>query len=423
MKKIIYRFAILALCITLASCFNTKNDGDALFSYPDENFNQEYANANIENVLLQQVLYGHGCEAIYDDSVKYMYTESDMIALGDILKTKMEDMGLQLNPKLFKQQVEKTHGVKCERPCHFALNENRMMMYIIPGQNKPEPQYDFNFSITESTKKQNYHVIFDPRVGLMYPALFLPEVIDYAKEYHNVALAEASLKIPKIKGEKIKKWKDDKYLSTSRTEVLNMIYHINKYIIYEDRESLDFLVNTNMNVLQSMFVDFRMENEPMIDSLILIRTRRGKARLEALFAEREADGSVYTRQGLLDYITKNEKQKTPKFQNTIHQYIAGCFGHDSYYDRMERFPKILTDNFTLDERRQIVAKILNAIYPVYVGQDIDKTMEVIIKYDPGFIDYAVKNKYFGLDELRTCLSIYRMRFLAEKWTIRAPFEQ
>ena len=122
---------------------------------------------------------------------------------------------------------------------------------------------------------------------------------------------------------------------------------------------------------------------------------------------------------MLNYISQNERLKTPRFRNTIQQYVAGCFGHDVYYDRMERFPKVLLDNFSIDERRMIVAKIMDYVFPIYSGCEIDKIVRIIVENDPGFIDDTVEKKYYGLEHLRSGISIYRMRFRAEHWkTIR-----
>lgn len=345
-----------------------------------------------------------------------------MLALGDVLAEEMTKMGLELNPQLFVSQVKRWHGFEVKKPCHFSLYENRMMLYMIPELYKPKPQFEFGIKLSDTRIRSIENVIYDPRVGLLYPALFLPEIIDYADRYPDIKKAEDLMVIPKQKnGERIKKWKDEAaVLKMSRNEVLKMIYHVNNYILYDNRESLAWFVTYAMPVLQAMFVDFHMEHEPIIDSLILVRTRSGDARLEALFAERNADGSIYIRDGLLDYILKNEKKNSPRFKNTIRQYVAGCVGHDIYYDRMERFPQVLMDNFTQDERRMIVARIMSVVFHVYPGSEIDKMMKIIVEHDPGFIDFAVSKNYYESEDLRTGLSIYRMHYRAERWKIIVP---
>ncbi len=380
----------------------------------------EFVKVNLENVLLQQVLHGDHCEAVYEDSVKYLFSKADMLALGDVLAEEMTKMGLELNPELFKKQVKKTHGTDVAEPCHFSLYESRMLLYMVPELHKPEPEYEFNINLAESRIKSIEDVIFDPRVGLMYPALFLPEVIDFAAIYPEVKIAEDLAKMPVVGGEKIKKWSEDLTLKSYRKMSLEMIYHINNYILYENKESLDWLVHNCMTALQAMFVDFHMEYEPLIDSLVLIRTRSGASRLESLFAERNADGSIYIREGLLEYISQNERLKTPRFQSTIQQYVSGLVGHDIYYDRMERFPNVLLDNFTLVERRWIIARIMDIAFPIYSAGEIDRIMKIIVENDPGFIEDAVKKEYYGLNDLRTGLSIYRMRYRAERWRTITP---
>ena len=68
----------------------------------------------------------------------------------------------------------------------------------------------------------------------------------------------------------------------------------------------------------------------------------------------------------------------------------------------------------------IVARIMDAVFPIYSGDEIGKIVKIIVENDPGFIDYVVDKDYFGLVELRTGISICRMRFRAEKWkTINA----
>lgn len=402
------------------SCVDQAPEIWPIVAAENETPDSEFVGMNIENVLLRQVLHGFQCEAKYD-STEYIFGEDDVLALGDVLAEEMTQMGLELDPELFVEQVQKSHGVDASKTCVYSLTEQRMEFYMIRDLFKAEPKYDIKLNLSKSRANRVEDVIFDPRVGLMYPALFLPEVMDYAARYPEIKKAERILVMPKKKnGEKAKKWSEERSVLPNHGDVLKMIYHINNYILYENRESLDWLVKNNMQVLQAMFVDFHMENEPIIDSLILVRTRSGEARLESLFAERNADGSVYIRQGLLDYISQNERLKAPRFQSTIKQYVAGCLGQDLYYDRMERFPKVLVDNFTLEERRMIVANIMNVVFSLYTGVESDKIMSVIVNNDPGFIDDVVKKKYYNFENLRTGISIYRMRFRAEKWKIITP---
>lgn len=420
MKPIIY----LVLLFAVVSCVEETLEYGAFSKlYKDEDPDieySEYTEINKENVLLQQVLHGDYCEAVYDGSADYLFSESDMLALGDVLAEEMTKMGLELNPKLFVEKAKKKHGMVLTKPCHYSLYDKRMSLYMIPGLYKPKPEYDFHINLLESRCRYIKNVIFDPRVGLLYPAVFLPEVIDYTVNYPEIKKAEEIAVMPKIGGDVVMKWCEDKSLNVSRKEHLEMIYHLNNYLLYDNEASLNWLVKNCMSALQAMFVDFHMEDEPIIDSLVLVRTRSGEARLEALFAEKNEDGSIYIREGLLNYISQNERLKTPRFRNIIQQYVAGCFGHDVYYDRMERFPKVLLDNFSLEERRMIVARIMDAVFPIYSGDEIGKIVKIIVDNDPGFIDYVVDKDYFGLVELRTGISICRMRFRAEKWkTINA----
>lgn len=416
MKRIVRTIIYFILLFAVFSCAKQAPDY-CVIPVPEDNPDPELVAVNTENVLLQQVLHGDLCEAVYDDSVKYLFTKTDMLALGDVLAEEMKKMGLVLNPKLFIEQTRKTHGIDITRPCHFSLYESRMMLYLVPNNFKPEPEYEFNINLSDSRFKSIEDVIFDPRVGLMYPAAFLPQVIDYASRYPEIKKVEKLAVMPKVDGEKIKKWSDESTLKASRAEFLKMVFHINNYVLYENRESLAWLVSNCMSVLQAMFVDFHMEQEPIIDSLVLVRTRSGDARPEALFAEKKSDGSLYIREGLLNYIYQNERTKTPRFQNIVRQYIAGCCGHDISYDRMGRFPNVLLEYFNLEERRFIIAKMMNIVFPIYSGAEIDKIMHIIVNNDPGFIDDTSQKDYYGLDELRTGLSIYKMHFRAEKWRV------
>ncbi len=382
----------------------------------------EFVDENTENVLLQQVLHGYQCEAVYGDSVKYTLQENDMLALGDVLAMEMAKRGLELNPVLFKKRLEATYGIKADRLCYYSLTERRMELYMVPELYKPEPKYDFKINLSESRYNHVEEVALDPRIGLMFPIMFLPEIINYAEKYPEIKKAEKIAVMPKKSGTRVKKWSQEKTVLPNHGEVLSMIFHINNYIIYENLESLDWLVKNCMPVLQSMFVDFRMEHNPIIDSLVLVRARSGGMRIESLFAERNSDGSVYVREGLLDYISQKERMKAPRFHTTIRQYVAGCFGYDVYYDRTERFPQVLLDNFTIEERRMIVAKIMNTVFSLYSGVDSGKIMKIILDRDPEFLDFAAKKNYYGLENLRSGLSVYRMRFRAQKWRTITPLQ-
>ena len=68
----------------------------------------------------------------------------------------------------------------------------------------------------------------------------------------------------------------------------------------------------------------------------------------------------------------------------------------------------------------IVAKIMDVVFPIYPGCEIDKIVKTIVENDPGFIDNAVDKNYYGLENLRMGISIYRMRFRAEHWRVISP---
>ena len=127
MDRFVRHIIYFVLLFVVSSCVHETLDYGAFSKlYKDEETTpdySEYIEVNKENVLLQQVLHGDYCEAVYEDSVEYLFTESDMLALGDVLAEEMTKMGLELNPKLFVKKVKKSQGLELKKPCHFSLYE------------------------------------------------------------------------------------------------------------------------------------------------------------------------------------------------------------------------------------------------------------------------------------------------------------
>lgn len=361
---------------------------------------------NFKDVVYNELTHGAYCSQLNQDSAEFYYTEHDLRAMGEVMTKIFKKKGLFVNKDSMKIRIDSMFHIKISKSSYYELNLMRIRMLLSDSLFLPEQIQDINLSYSETRHSQRNAVFFDEYSGLLLPFRCVPEVIDIYSEFPNFAESERRMYWL------TRKWSEEDDIERYRTLIIDAIFHLNKYTYTNDIESLKWLCKYAPDIAQSFFVEFRKENEPVLNKFILDKVKAREMSIEALIAEKNADGSLYIRDSLLSYLM-NDKTQAKLNRTTIHQCFLGFLGKDIYSDKLERFPDILFNIYSLNERREIIGHILNMVFKSYDMTVRDMFMKEALEMDEGLLQFYIDNNYFELEYLRRGISVYRMRFLSD----------
>jgi hypothetical protein len=153
--------------------------------------------------------------------------------------------------------------------------------------------------------------------------------------------------------------------------------------------------------------EFGYDKEPRINKMVLNNTKneynstqpQDKETLNHLFAEKDYNGYLQIREGLLQTVT----EETNAEQNDLFKILDDYCFYLVFNDNAEQF-------FNFNERCQIIACINNTIYPLYtkysleaindVYWDNQNLLHVLCIQKPEIIAEIIKNSYFGFSNLK-----------------------
>ncbi len=361
---------------------------------------------DFKNVVYNELTHGAYCSQLNEDSVEFRYTEQDLRAMGEVMTKIFKKKGLVVNRDSMKARIDSMFHQKVSKSAYYELNFSRIRMFLSDSLFLPEQKQNIDISYSETRHTQRNAVFFDEHSGLLLSFRCVPEVMDVYSEFPDFVDAERKMYWL------TRKWSEEDDIERYRNLIIEAMYHLNKYTYTNDIESLKWLCKTTPDIAQSFFVEFRKENEPVLNKFILDKVKSREMSIEALIAEKNADGSLYIRDSLLNYLM-NDRTQAKLNRTTIHQCFLGFLGKDTYADKLERFPDILFNIYTLDQRREIIGHILNMVFKSYDLTVRDMFMQEAIEMDEGLLQFYTDNDYFELEYLRRGISVYRMRFLSD----------
>lgn len=361
---------------------------------------------NFKDVVYNELTYGAYCSQLNQDSAEFIYTENDMRAMGEVMTKIFKDKGFVINSDTMKKRIEKVFNLKLNSSAFYELNYYRIRLLLSDTLFIPEQKNTIDLNYSQIRHNERNAVIFDANSGLLLSFRCVPEVMDVYAQFPDLVEAENNMNWLTLK------WSEEEDVVKYRGLIIDVMYHLNNYVYTNSIESLKWLCKNTPDIAQSFFVEFRKEDDPILNKFILDKVKSREVTIEALIAEKNADGSLYIRDSLLSFLM-NDRTQAKLNRSTIEQCFYGFLGKDIYVDKLERFPDVLFNVYTLDERREIIGHILNMVFKSYDLSIRDMFMQEAIEMDEGLLQFYTDNNYFDLEYLRRGISVYRMRFLTD----------
>ncbi|PQL90565.1 hypothetical protein [Apibacter adventoris] len=139
---------------------------------------------------------------------------------------------------------------------HFDLNlvENAKCSTFPPSFTESDSYYLY----TEGSEKTGYHIVKDKQIISNF--YYLPELIDYQKEYPKIAQLEdkkyKNYNFNQLASLQIAFWKDDKDLPKERRFNQQLLISRNKYLFNDDKSQFAWLINNDEDFMQSLVTTF-----------------------------------------------------------------------------------------------------------------------------------------------------------------------
>jgi hypothetical protein len=209
---------------------------------------------------------------------------------------------------------------------------------------------------------------------------YLPQLIDYRKEYPQIAKIEETIitnykdsdgnKIDIEKWVDLEKNEDNAYnLTQNRNKSIQTIVSRNKYLFNDSKADLAWLLQNDKDFLEDLLVVFGYDKEDKINEMVLNDRIKGYSeqipiatyKIGDLFFTKDCNGKLIIRKGLLDYV----RRKTTAIDN---RYIYALSTYmDILYtgDEDKAFDYDPTTRFTETEKAEIVAHVASIESPAF----------------------------------------------------------
>lgn len=240
------------ILITLMSCLiscNTKQDNSLPGKTETNKKLLTRDNMEIEKILERQLKAG-GYSSFYDtDYAFYKYDKSDLEVTLNPIKKILINHGYKIIPKdIFISKIKTVFG-----------NINRYEdIFYINGFDKCAKPKSINYYDPDGFRNDLY---FSTENRIVLNLYSLPEIIDYQKDYKEIAAKED--KFPTViakegDDEKIylTKWKDIPDLAKQRQKNIDLLINRNKYLFNDSKANLVWLKFYDKEFLESLVKTF-----------------------------------------------------------------------------------------------------------------------------------------------------------------------
>lgn len=390
MKKLIHLIPI-AFIIFFNSCNSNKKENSI-------------KNNDLKSLLEKQIRAGYAAEKNETDYPNYNFSENDLNSSNQILKDYLIKNGYKIpDNKTFNDLVNKTfqrsldyNSAKKNVYLDFTNPCDREIKFL---KNSSEEQQDLSFYISKE--------------GNFITELFsIPEILDYEKVYPEIKLLEE--KLPLITNDiKIYKWNSLENLSRIREQNLKTLLSRNKFLFNGSKVDLVWLLANDKKILIDLVDKFGFDKEKQINQVALEELYKKYKnenpiqveKIGDLFFSKNCDNSLSIRYGLLEYVNETTNEKDNRFIYALSDYASILYDGD--IDKV--FEKDPSKKFNDVHKANIIALIASIENPAknkfkYKNADLwnneSTAIEDLSVSHPEIIDIIVKNKYFGIENLK-----------------------
>ena len=393
MKKI----TIILSLIILPNC---KGQDSKLSERISENLETQKNMLTVENILKDQL--ESGSSGLYEetaDGETYNYKNKDLEVTIPILKEKLEISGFRfLNNEDFNSRIKVLFGRI------INSNSDSKYLYLSPIDKCERVINFYRNKNTASANLPSYYII--KNINFITDLYALPELINYQKEYPNLAKIEDSIKIHIVKdgnNVKLNLWKNEKDLAKRRFINQQLLISRNKYLFNDDKSQFPWLIMHDEFFMRSLVTDFGYTEDKKLLKWALENThlpffytyakKNDLQELGKLLWTKDCNGEIRVHQNTLDLL---KEMSTPD-ENLYIRYIA------EYLTNIEH----LNANKELSDAQ--IAKI--AAYLLTWGEQYkyDKHYDynqMFMGYFWNFMDDGTydkefkKNNYYGLPKFK-----------------------
>jgi hypothetical protein len=392
-KMNLLKIAPILLLFSICSCQNKEKDKT-----------ERMENNDLKSLLEKQIKAGYAAEKNETDYPNYNFSETDLNSSNQILKDYLIKNGYKIpDNKTFNDLVNKTfqrsldyNSAKKNVYLDFTNPCDREIKFL---KNSSEEQQDLSFYISKE--------------GNFITELFsIPEILDYEKVFPEIKLLEE--KLPLITNDiKIYKWNSLENLSRIREQNLKTLLSRNKFLFNGSKVDLVWLLANDKKFLIDLVIKFGFDKEKQINQVALEELYKKYKnenpiqveKMGDLFFSKNCDNSLSIRYGLLEYVNETTNEKDNRFIYALSDYASILYDGD--IDKV--FEKDPSKKFNDVQKANIIALIASIENPAknkfkYKNADLwnneSTAIEDLSVSHPEMIDIIVKNKYFGIENLK-----------------------
>ncbi|QYN51801.1 MULTISPECIES: hypothetical protein [Apibacter] len=396
MKKI----TIILSLIILPNC---KGQDSKLSERISENLKTQKNMLTVENILKDQL--ESGSSGLYEetaDGETYNYKNKDLEVTIPILKEKLEISGFRfLNNEDFNSRIKVLFGRI------INSNSDSKYLYLSPIDKCERVINFYRNKNTASANLPSYYII--KNINFITDLYALPELINYQKEYPNLAKIEDSIKIHIVKdgnNVKLNLWKNEKDLAKRRFINQQLLISRNKYLFNDDKSQFPWLVMHDEFFMRSLVTEFGYTEDKKLLKWVIENTdlplfskfaeTKHLKELGKLLWTKDCNGEIRVHQNTLDLL---------KELSTPHDDLYILYVAEYLSNYMASFA-IKEENLTIEQKAKIAA------YLLYWGEQYkyDKHYDYNQMFMTRFYYYHFereayekefkKNNYYGLPKFK-----------------------
>jgi len=334
---------------------------------------------NMEKILVSQLNRGQsksfGEKGLDTPVANEKFEISDLEATVEINKKNLISQGYKfVTTDKFNFKIKEIFGRTID------INSDKKFLYI---NYFDKCDKNFNYYPYDGTDYNGTYIVKNE--CFITDFYFIPELIDYQKEFPETVEIENNITITRSEGGEIintKLWKDSKNLNSVRQKNIQTLVNRNKYLFNDNKASLVWLKFHDQEFLESLVKTFGYVGDPDLLKWVLDRNLKEEEFDKILFTKTCDNKYVFHKEifEIMNQADKNNKEK----------YIAFL---------KEHFPKVDKNNFS-DETK------IQALY-CYYSTKLSGSISVIDVYgffprlnDEESEQEFKKNNYYNLPDFK-----------------------
>lgn len=295
---------VFFLLITGCS-YSSSNKSDLKLTEDLNNLNVD----SIQILLKKQLSAGAYAEnETTDVPTGYVFTQDDISVISPLIRDILKQRGYIISKENFTKRLGEIFNFKIESTIH--LN---------PISEKCNEDIDYDIF---QFKEQQIYII--PEYQIVTLPYLLPELINYQQLYPQIAKIEEQVET-KVESSyglvNLTRWKDVTDLDSRRRSNIELLYHLNSYLVNDNKASLTWLINNHPDYLKTLVTQFGYDKEEKINQMILSDIYR--------ISERERDNINYDYSNCKNIFFSRDCKNDLRVNHGIFATIKGLTSSDN----------------------------------------------------------------------------------------------